>query len=572
MHRARLVRLPRQGRPPKLPIAILVTIALFAGPGVGAAITSRILIDPEGEHTGDEFGRSIAWIGDVNTDGYDDLLIGAFRYPEIQSHGKAYLYFGGPALDSVADLVIPPPAGNVAWFGISVASAGDFNGDGHPDFIVGAQYSGYEGKAFIYYGGPALDATADFTLTGESTGAFTEFGASVASAGDVNEDEFDDVIVGAPWYPGGGNKPGRAYVFFGGAVPDAVPDRVFAGVGYDQLGSVVGSAGDMNGDGHPDVFASAPTNSTGALYVWFGGPSFDTTPDLTLFGSGVNESLMTAASAGDVNADGFSDLIGAGRDHVYVWFGGSSPNPVPDLSLARTYASVAGAGDVDGDGIDDFVVGAQYGFSGGRVSVYRGGGAVDTVEDLYYVGDHPGGAIGYSVAAGGHVDGPGPSDLIASAYWDPESVGYNMGLVYVIANSLPDTCPGLADGTGCNDHNPCTGGEVCGGGVCGGGTPVLPSAVNGISLVGDESGTTISWTDPPGPYSVYRGTMSGGSPWAYNQTCRDSHIAASSATDSDSPPIGTMFFYLVTRVGVCGESIPGQDSGGQPNPNPSPCI
>jgi hypothetical protein len=119
---------------------------------------------------------------------------------------------------------------------VSVASAGDFNGDGYPDFIIGAQQASNEGKAFIYYGGPSLDATPDFTLTGETTGALTGFGASVASAGDVNGDGFGDVIVGAPWYPGGGNRPGRAYVFFGGAVPDAIPDRVFSGVGfYDQL-------------------------------------------------------------------------------------------------------------------------------------------------------------------------------------------------------------------------------------------------------------------------------------------------------------------------------------------------
>jgi hypothetical protein len=534
-------------------LATLVAIALFASTRVGAAesITSHVLIDPAGEHTGDEFGRSVAWVGDVNGDGYDDILVGAFRYPEIASVGQAYLYFGGPATDSVADLVITPPAGGSGWFGVSVASAGDFNGDGHPDFIIGAQQSGAEGKAFVYYGGPSLDATPDVTLIGESTGSLTAFGASVASAGDVNEDGFDDVIVGAPWYPGGNNKPGKAYVFFGGATPDAVADRVFSGVGfYDQLGSVVGSAGDLNGDGHPDVFASAPNNNAaaqgaGAISVWFGGPGFDATPDLTVLGSAANEHLMNAANAGDVNADGFSDLIGAGRTQVRVWFGGPSPNSVPDLAVARSYASVAGGGDVDGDGIDDFVVGAPNDTSGGsgRVSIYFGGSAVDTVEDLYYVGDASGGAIGICVAGGGHSDGPGPADVIASAYWDPESIGYNKGHVYVMANAT----------------------AVCGGG--------LPTAVNGsIRLGRDGSGTTtINWTDSPGPYSVYRGTRSGGASWAYNQTCHDPHIAASSASDSEAPSVGSMFFYLVTRLAACGESIPGQDSGGQPNPNPSPC-
>jgi hypothetical protein len=564
MRRARLVRLP---------LALLIAIAPFAEPRMAAAasITSQILIDPVGENNADFFGTSVAWVGDVNGDGYDDLLIGAFRYPEIGSVGKAYLYFGGPAIDLVADLVISPPAGGSGWFGVSVASAGDFNGDGHPDFIIGAQNSGYEGKAFIYYGGPSLDATPDVSLIGESIGSITAFGASVSSAGDVNDDGFDDVIVGAPWYGGGGNKPGRAYVFFGGAAPDAVADRVFSGAGFfDQLGSVVGSAGDINGDGHPDVFASAPYNnaaaqSAGAIYVWFGGPAFDTTADLTLLGSGSNEHLMRVANAGDVNGDGFSDLVGAGWTQVRVWFGGSSPNSAPDVMLARPYASVAGAGDVNGDGIDDFVVGSLNDFVGGRVSVYFGGSTVDTTEDRYYVGDDAGAAIGLAVAGGGHVDGPGPPDLIASANWDPEAIGYNKGRVYVFGNSSSsaDTCPWQADGGGCNDGNFCTGGEVCGGGVCGGGAPVLPPAVNAsVRLAKGGSGTTISWTDPPGPYSVYRGTRSGGSPWAYNQTCHDARIAASSATDSESPSLGTMFFYLVTRVDACGES---------PNPNHSAC-
>src|SRR5580765_1402989 len=377
MRRAILGPLSPLVRHSKLSIVLLIAATLLTrSHAAGAAsITSRLLIDPTGQYVGDNFGCSVAWIGDVNGDGMEDLLIGAFRYPDFQSAGEAFLYFGGSAIDSVADLLIPPPAGGAGWFGISVASAGDFNGDGYPDFIVGARQAGYEGKAFLYYGGPSLDATPDLTLTGESTGSLTGFRASVASAGDVNGDGFDDVIVGAPTYGSGG----RVYVYFGGAAPDAVPDRVFTALGaYDEVGSVVGSAGDLNGDGHPDVFASAPSNdaaalNAGAIYVWFGGPGFDTNPDLTVFGSGLNERLMNAANAGDINDDGFSDLIAAEKDHVFVWFGGTSPNSIPDVTLVRTYASVAGAGDVNGDGIDDFVVGAPYEVPGGRVSVFFGG-------------------------------------------------------------------------------------------------------------------------------------------------------------------------------------------------------
>src|SRR5262245_62375540 len=136
--------------------ALLVAIAVVTAtrPVSAAPTTSRIVIDPVGEHTGDEFGASIAWVGDVNGDGYDDVLVGAFRYPEIASVGQAYLYFGGPTTDSVADLVITPPPGGSGWFGSSVASAGDFNGDGHPDFIIGPPQSGGRRHAFLYHRRP----------------------------------------------------------------------------------------------------------------------------------------------------------------------------------------------------------------------------------------------------------------------------------------------------------------------------------------------------------------------------------------------------------------------------------
>ena len=203
MHRVRLVfpqvvrHLPR----PALALACTISILIGARVAASAAVTSHLLIDPAGENDGDTFGISVASVGDVNGDGYDDFVVGAHFYPSEGGRGRAYLFFGGPAIDTVADLVIPNPTGdNVAWFGISVASAGDFNGDGYPDIIIGARNAGFPGKAYIFYGGPSLHATPDVTLTGETTGSNTWFGNSVASIGDVNGDGFDDVIVGAPSY------------------------------------------------------------------------------------------------------------------------------------------------------------------------------------------------------------------------------------------------------------------------------------------------------------------------------------------------------------------------------------
>src|SRR5580765_4505148 len=432
MRRARLVPLPFRWHLPKLAIALLVTCGLLAAPRVGgaAAISSRLLIDPAGENDGDTFGVSVASVGDVNGDGYDDFIAGAYFYPSEGGRGRAYLFFGGPGIDTVPDLVLPNPSGdNVAWFGISVASAGDFNHDGYPDIIVGARNTGLPGKAYIYYGGPSLDAIPDVTLTGESTGSNTWFGNSVASAGDVNGDGVDDVVVGAPAYGTGGSQVGRVYVYYGGSTPDAIPDRVLTGtIAGNELGWVVGNAGDMNGDGHPDLFATAPRfysggTDPGGVYVWFGGPASDTVPDLTIRGLGASDRPAYADGAGDVNADGFSDLIVSKSGRAEVYFGGPSPDATADLTILGNFNAVAGAGDVNGDGIADFMVGDPSNSAGGtyagRVSVYFGGSSLDAVADLTFVGDRPGRYLGRSLAAGGHVDGPGPGDILAGAAEDP---------------------------------------------------------------------------------------------------------------------------------------------------------
>jgi hypothetical protein len=410
-----------------------------------ASVVSNLLTHPSGAD-GDVFGSSVASAGDVNADGYDDIVIGAFRYPAGAGYGQAYLFFGGPAIDEVADLVLDPPSGGAGQFGISVASAGDFNDDGYADFIVGAR----GGKAFIYYGGPSLDATPDLTLTGETTASW--FGNSVAPARDVNGDGFDDVIVGAPMYGSSSSQVGRAYVYYGGSAPDAIPDKVFTGAAAnDQVGWMVGGAGDMNGDGYSDVFATAPRYYTagpnpGGAYVWFGGPAFDTVADLAIGGSTLIDRIGDATGAGDVNADGFSDLLIARQDRAQVFFGGPAPNAVADLTFTGTF-SVAGAADVNGDGVDDFVLGASGDDTGGpdagRVAVYFGGTAVDATEDMHLVGDRPNGYFGRGVAMAKQIDGPGPADLIvAAAQLDPEESGYDAGRVYVYANSFePNAVP-----------------------------------------------------------------------------------------------------------------------------------
>lgn len=128
----------------------------------------------------------------------------------------------------------------------------------------------------------------------------------------------------------------------------------------------------------------------------------------------------------------------------------------------------------------------------------------------------------------------------------------------------------IPSGGTCESGNSCTAGETCNGGACTGGTLIGGAEVND-SVALSESGTQISWNDPPGDYNVYRGTKTIGSPWSFNQVCLASRVSGSSVPDLDTPPATTMFFYLVTRLDACGESIPGRDSSGAPEPNPSPC-
>ena len=128
------------------------------------------------------FGEGVASAGDVNGDGYADTIVGATRFNSYQ--GRAYVYYGGSSIDNSADVTMTGED-YYTGFGLAVASAGDLNGDGYTDAIMGAsEYDSSRGRAYIYYGGSSMDNSADVTMTGEAMSNF--FGYSVASAGNVN--------------------------------------------------------------------------------------------------------------------------------------------------------------------------------------------------------------------------------------------------------------------------------------------------------------------------------------------------------------------------------------------------
>ena len=209
---------------------------------------------------------SVVTAGDVNGDGYSDIIIGASGYTNGPANaGAAFVYYGSAAsLSSDVGLDAKAVIRPNAYFGWSVATAGDVNGDGYADIIVGAYgWDGgqpFEGGAWVYYGsaiGPRTSGVDWYKYGGQAN---AQFGYAVATAGDVNGDGYSDIIVGAPYWDNGEEDEGGIWVYHGSAsglstTPAFNKDSDQAGARY---GWSVGSAGDVNGDGYSDVIVGAP--------------------------------------------------------------------------------------------------------------------------------------------------------------------------------------------------------------------------------------------------------------------------------------------------------------------------
>lgn len=364
-----------------------------------STIPSTVL---KGEQERSEFGRSMT-VGDLNGDGYADLIVGAHSFDAgLGAHqGKLYVYQGGAKGVSVqpAQTIVGEHKGDEYARTFAVH---DMDGDGINDLLTGASgYNGdqsYQGKAYVYRGTrKGLDTKPWFTAVGERSD--DEFARSVTAA-DVNRDGHMDLIVGQPGLTGGSRAagvtiPGTMHVFYGSAkglsatAGFKAPGEMIKG----HLGEGLSAAGDVNHDGYADVAIGARDFSCGEgapgkIYLYLGGPKGLSMDRVWMLpgkgGSGVGR---TMAAAGDLDGDGFAEFLsaapmgtierGAG---VYVFFGGASTwgkDPVVITSEEVNSGigfGVSAAGDINKDGAPDIVIGAPTGggMRQGWVRVYYG--------------------------------------------------------------------------------------------------------------------------------------------------------------------------------------------------------
>jgi Ca2+-binding RTX toxin-like protein len=399
-------------------------------------------------------GFSVAGTGDLNGDGFRDFVVSAVSAATAAGTkaGRVYVVYGDtggfpasldPAtLDGTNGFRINGATAE-DYAGWSVADAGDVNGDGVTDLLIGAARAdttlGNEGAAYVVFGRTgdfpaqldlsALDGSNGFRVQGQF--AYGELGRSISGIGDINGDGIDDIAVAAWQTPSGG----ETYVIFGKTTPFAAsmqPSALNGSNGFkivgeinSRLGVSVASAGDVNGDGLDDMIVGASNGNgyRGAAYVVFGSEDafaatldiadIDGTNGFQLVSSTNGQRVGNAvSSAGDVNGDGFDDLLigayGFGDyfdGAVYVVFGkaggfdaqltindvdGTDGFRVEGVgNYASTGASVSAIGDLDNDGFDDIMFGQPYGYgtynnTGVAYVVYgkAGGFANLTVNDL----------------------------------------------------------------------------------------------------------------------------------------------------------------------------------------------
>lgn len=387
-------------------------------------------------------GECVRGIGDINMDGYDDVLVGNVH----NGPGEALILFGGADMDSIPDLILRGENEH-DLMGTNAFGGCDINGDGMPDLLVqagcypnGAQY----GRMYGYFGGTLLDTIPDIVLTGKSY--MEEYGQKM-TAGDMNGDQCDDILISTvnPY-----TCSGKADLYYGGSLLDTIPDWTNRG---DSITTYLGSSlaiGDVNSDGKNDVIINSEPWIDRKDYwtvteIFLQSDKLDTVPAISIVDTLLGGLFSNKLYIKDFNLDGIDDFIikhSRVLDNKYygynIYFGGVDLDTKPDAFIAPWYGGtnvmIADAGDVNGDGWPDIITGEWDGqFEAGAIELFLGSAHIN------YDADWLCGGVGYSVDGAGDVNGDGYDDLIASSISLPFT-HVATGRVYIFAGK-----PGLID-------------------------------------------------------------------------------------------------------------------------------
>ena len=366
---------------------------------------------------------------------------------------------------TVQDLIFEGEPNSV--FGIHIA-CGDVDGDGYDDILVGEwRYNNHRGRVYLFYGGPDMDTTADLILEGQNEGEY--FGIGIA-CGDIDNDGYEDIVIAASRYS---ESRGRAYLFWGSDrnSMDAKPDKIFDGEAEKgaEFGACYPAVYDIDNDGYDDIILGAchsinKTGRAGRAYLYFGNTkeSMDTSYDLIFKPENPAYSFGYAISCGDVDNDGFGDIVIYGRGRAYLYYGSNKSNMDAKADVIFKAQSEGndffGCGivcvDQNRDGCDDVVIGARgYNDWQGRAYLFYGSSKrnMDADPDMIFDGEVEGSNYGVQVVCG-DIDGDNMNDLIIGA----SGFGQWIGRVYVYWGkelSAPNPKPGrILTGENPNDE------------------------------------------------------------------------------------------------------------------------
>ncbi|MCV6638502.1 FG-GAP-like repeat-containing protein [Candidatus Albibeggiatoa sp. nov. NOAA] len=434
---------------------------LVIDPILGAEDTETLL---EANQVGGAFGISAVGIGDVNSDGYDDVAVGAADYDNGEfDEGAVFIYYGSASgLSNNYDVMLESNQVQ-ARLGRSISSAGDVNGDGYNDLIVGAYFYDSTGAAFVYHGSASGVANSYDTILQVAGSA--RFGWSVAGVGDVNGDGYSDVMIGDSFYTDGESQEGAVFVFHGsaGGVSSSYTTSMQPDIASAQMGYSVAGAGDLNNDGYDDAIVGAiyyanGQDSEGAIFTYHGSPSglsssftkqLESDQAQAYFGCDVE-------GAGDVNNDGFDDIIVGAYAYdngetdegvVFIYHGSEtgiadSYNSLLEVDQANANLGryVASAGDVNKDGYDDVIVSASSYENGqtneGAIFIYHGSntGVANSYTTIIEMNQANTPQAHGDVAGAGDINNDGYADVIIGAH-NYENGQNNEGAAFVYFGS-----------------------------------------------------------------------------------------------------------------------------------------